>query len=178
MGVVYFKPEDRNFPFSDKPVIRTLCVRFIININYYTEYTVRRKTCTICVCDTTIPSIRFDKNGICNQYALHYKLDKRYPINNYGKKQFNKIRKRILKHAKKNKYGCIVRLSGGRDSTYTILVAKRLGFKPLALHFDNGWVSKTAIENIKKTVKKLNVDIRTILYPKCHFLRCPGRAVQ
>jgi hypothetical protein len=62
------------------------------------------------------------------------------------------------------KYDCIVALSGGKDSTYSLYLAKQLGLRPLAVHFNNGWTSEIARENIKKTLKILDVDLRTVRY--------------
>lgn len=36
-----------------------------------------------------------------------------------------------------------------------------LGLRPLAVHFDNGWNSNTAVSNIKKLCTKLDVDLFT-----------------
>jgi len=41
-------------------------------------------------------------------------------------------------------------------------MAKKLGLRPLAVHLDNGWDSDIAINNIKKAVTKLNVDLKTV----------------
>ena len=47
------------------------------------------------------------------------------------------------------------------DSTYTLYLAKQLGLRPLAVHFDNGWNSDTAVTNIKNATSKLDVDLHT-----------------
>ena len=51
---------------------------------------------------------------------------------------------------KNKKYDTIVGVSGGVDSTYVCYLAKELGLKPLAVHFDNGWNSEIAVSNIEK----------------------------
>ena len=35
--------------------------------------------------------------------------------------------------------------------------------KPLAVHFDNGWNSDIAVENIRNATKILNVDLETVV---------------
>ena len=39
----------------------------------------------------------------------------------------------------------MVGVSGGRDSTYVLYNALKLGLRPLAVHFDNGWNSEIAV---------------------------------
>ena len=52
-------------------------------------------------------------------------------------------------------------LSGGIDSSYTLVKAVEHGLKPLAVHLDNGWNSELAQNNIENLVKSLNVDLYT-----------------
>ena len=63
---------------------------------------------------------------------------------------------------KKNKYDCIIGVSGGTDSSYLIYLAKKVwGLKPLAVHYDNTWNSAIATINISKVLKKLEIDLYT-----------------
>ena len=62
---------------------------------------------------------------------------------------------------KKGTYNCLIGLSGGIDSCYTLHKAIELGLKPLVVHMDNGWNSELAQNNIENLVKKLNVDLYT-----------------
>ena len=55
------------------------------------------------------------------------------------------IVEKIKKAGKGKKYDCSAGVSGGRDSTYVLLTAKRLGLRPLAVHFDNGAPNFTII---------------------------------
>ena len=55
-------------------------------------------------------------------------------------------------------YNCIIGVSGGVDSTYVALLAKKLGFKPLLVHFDNGWNSEIAVSNINNIANKSNAN--------------------
>jgi N-acetyl sugar amidotransferase len=52
-------------------------------------------------------------------------------------------------------------LSGGVDSTYIAWLAKELNLRPLAVHFDNGWNSELAVQNIENIVNKLGFDLFT-----------------
>lgn len=118
------------------------------------------KQCKRCLLDTTVPSIKFDENGICNFCHSHDKLLKFYSQEeNVRKNKFDTLIADIKKN--KQKYNCIVGISGGTDSTYTLLKAVESGLKPLAVYFDNGWGSEIAVRNIKNVTNKLNVDLYT-----------------
>lgn len=118
--------------------------------------------CQKCINDTTVAGITFDENGICNYCKLQEKLEKQYPLNEKGGKELRKIIKRIKTKGKNNKYDCVIGISGGRDSTYTLFLAKQLGLRPLAVHFNDHLGNPVAGDNIRKTAKKLNVEVRTI----------------
>ena len=122
----------------------------------------KHRTCARCVLDSTVPSVTFDEKGVCNHCKLHDKLEEQYKINDENKKKFEKILEVIKLKGKKNKYDCLIGLSGGIDSTYCLYIAKQLGLRPLAVHYDNGWVTDVAKKNIQKTVQRLNVDIREV----------------
>jgi N-acetyl sugar amidotransferase len=66
-----------------------------------------------------------------------------------------------IKKNKKSKYDCIVGLSGGLDSSWTLVKCKEFDLNPLAVHMDNGWNSELAQNNIENLVKTLNVDLYT-----------------
>lgn len=116
-------------------------------------------TCTRCLCDTTIPHIRFDDSGMCNFCLSHDVLATHYLRNR--DQIFGKLIETIKKAGKGKKYDCIIGVSGGTDSMYTLLLAKRQGLRPLAIHFDNGWDKDTAVQNIKKICDLLGVDLYT-----------------
>lgn len=121
------------------------------------------RICNRCIMDTTAKGIKFNESGECNFCDLHDKLDKSFPLNEEGNKKFETLLNKIKKSGKKKKYDCIVGISGGRDSTYLLYAAVKIWkLKPLAVHFNNGFDNPTAGENMKRAVKKLNVDLRTI----------------
>jgi N-acetyl sugar amidotransferase len=113
--------------------------------------------------DTTVKEIKFDEQGICNFCHIHDEMVEKYPLNEKGKRKLDQIINKIKQDGKKKKYDCIVGVSGGRDSTYTLYNAVKLGLRPLAVHFDNGWNSEIAVRNIKNATKKLNVDLHTVV---------------
>jgi N-acetyl sugar amidotransferase len=116
--------------------------------------------CTRCIVDTTVPGVTFDENGVCSFCKLHDKLDQIYPLNEEGKKQQQKILEKIKRSGKNKKYDCVVGISGGRDSTYNLYLAKNVwGLRPLAVHFNDGFGNPVGGENMKKSTQMLGVDI-------------------
>lgn len=118
--------------------------------------------CSMSVMDTIAdPNITFDENGVSNYY-FEYKVDEKKHVleGAAGKAKLENAITRIKKN-KKNKYDCILGLSGGVDSTYLCLLAKEQGLNPLVVHCDNGWNSELAQHNIEHTVKKCGFDLFT-----------------
>ena len=69
-----------------------------------------------------------------------------------------------IKHSGKGRpYDCVVGISGGRDSTYALYLAKKVwGLRPLAVHFNDGFGNPVTGQNMLQTVKNLDVEMRTI----------------
>lgn len=119
--------------------------------------------CTRCVLDSNVPYIEFDEKGVCNYCKIHDEMEEKYPNNEAGKHILNQLINEIKEKGKNKEYDCIVGVSGGCDSTYTLYKAVKLGLRPLAVQFDNGWHSEIAVSNIKNAVTKLNVDLHTVV---------------
>jgi N-acetyl sugar amidotransferase len=111
--------------------------------------------------DTTVKGIQFDEKGECTFCNIHDDLENKYALNHETTDKLNLIIKNIKKDGRSKKYDCIVGVSGGRDSSYTLYKAVELGLRPLAVHFDNGWNSENAVRNIENLCSKLNVDLYT-----------------
>lgn len=124
--------------------------------------TTNQKKCARCISDTSIPDIRFDANGVCNYCNIHDKLAEQFPLTDLGQQKFKQLIDQIKRKGKAKRYDCIVGVSGGTDSTYCLYMAKKLGLRPLAVHFDNGWDSEIAITNMKNAVTKLDIDLKTV----------------
>jgi N-acetyl sugar amidotransferase len=121
------------------------------------------KTCTKCVSDTTIKDIVFDEQGVCSLCKLHDVFEAEHPLNEVGALQLEKLIAKIKKSGKNQTYDCIIGVSGGRDSTYLMYVAKKFGLRPLAVHVDNGWNNEIAVHNIKTTTEILGIDLHTVV---------------
>ena len=73
-------------------------------------------SCIRCGFDTTISSISFDENGMCNFCKSHDLLLEYYPRDEkILEKRQNEIIKKIKYSGRKGKYDCIVGVSGGTD---------------------------------------------------------------
>jgi hypothetical protein len=123
---------------------------------------IKRRTCSRCVCDTSIPGILFDARGVCSFCKAHNKLEKSFPLGVLGQSRLAKLVRGIKANGKGKLFDCIIGVSGGADSTYCLYVAKELGLRPLAVHLDNGWNSKTAILNIQVATTKLGIPLEVI----------------
>ena len=55
---------------------------------------------------------------------------KEYPDGSEGKKLLEEMVKKIKKHGKGRKYDCLIGISGGTDSTYTLYLMKKMGLRP------------------------------------------------
>ena len=119
--------------------------------------------CSISVMDTNEdPDIYFDDNGISNYYYEHKKAEADHIIaGEAGLQKLESIAAEIRAAREYEQYDCIMGLSGGVDSTYVAYLAKQLGLRPLAVHFDNGWNSELAVMNIENIVTKLGFDLFT-----------------
>lgn len=119
-------------------------------------------TCTKCILSTSDdPKIKFDQNGICNY--CHYYEEQVNRLGSASSKDvyLNSKVTAIKKSGGNNKYNCILGLSGGVDSSYLAFWAKENDLKPLVIHFDNGWNSELAVDNIRKICVKLDFDLNT-----------------
>jgi len=119
------------------------------------------QTCTRCLYDSTIPKIAFNADLICNYCQQYDQMNLEYPTGAEGRRKLEEIAKVIRKDGKGKKYDVVVGVSGGCDSSYLLCLAKELGLRPLAAHFDNTWNSRIAVENIQVMLEKLKIDLFT-----------------
>ncbi|HSY08544.1 MAG TPA: N-acetyl sugar amidotransferase [Steroidobacteraceae bacterium] len=116
------------------------------------------KRCIKCNLPETHETITFDESGVCNICNQH--LFKAGAINwEQRKKDLDEL---IAQYRGRNDYDCLVPFSGGKDSTYTLnYLVKEYGIKPLVVRFDHGFLRPNLEENVKRTVRRLGVDILT-----------------
>lgn len=121
--------------------------------------------CTLTVMDTTVPGITFNEKGesnFCNYYqSLAERTVLRAPST--LKAEYDEAIRTIKNDGRNKPYDCILGISGGMDSTYLALLAKREGLRPLLVHFDNGWNSELAVKNIENIVNTLGFHLHTFV---------------
>lgn len=116
------------------------------------------QVCLRCIMDTSADEIIFDNNGICNYCSDFLLREKKFKKE---KKDLTELLEKIKSEGKKKKYDCIVGVSGGVDSSYSLMLAVKNGLRPLAVHMDNGWNSEIAQNNISNLIHALKVDLHT-----------------
>ncbi len=119
--------------------------------------------CGRCILDTDDDAgISFDEKGMCN-HCHDFDIYKKALIFNglEGERGLNEIVAKITKAGRNKPYDCVMGISGGIDSTYLALQAKKLRLRPLIVHVDNGWNSELAVKNIENIVNKLGFSLYT-----------------
>lgn len=121
--------------------------------------------CTKTVMDNIAdPYIQFDKDGICNYWYEYQSTASRKLIHgDLGKKKWEKTVKLLKKSGQSKEYDCIIGVSGGVDSTYVAYLVKQAKLRPLVVHFDNGWNSEIAVQNIQSIIEYLDADLYTLV---------------
>lgn len=123
-----------------------------------------KRRCSRCVMDAEVPGIRFDAQGVCNYCHMHDKLERMYPRGPEGERILQHMAAKMKRAGRRRRYDCVVGVSGGRDTSFCLHYCKeRLGLRPLAVHFDNGWDSEMAKTNLAKLCSALDVDLHTII---------------
>lgn len=122
------------------------------------------RICNRCVMDTTDNEIIFDEKGHCNHCNDFFK---NYHLHTYqgieSDKALEKILKEIKSKGRTRKYDCLIGISGGVDSSYVAYLSKKMGLRPLVVHFDNGWNSELSVKNVENIVKKLDFDYQSLI---------------
>jgi predicted PP-loop superfamily ATPase len=120
------------------------------------------KICSHCVLPETFPGISFDVDGVCSHCQKRDGRESRLrEIKKTYEGKFVDLLNRVLNPSSKRQrsYDVLMAYSGGKDSTYTLsLLRNKYGLRILALSFDNGFISETAVANIRKLTDKLGID--------------------
>ncbi len=128
--------------------------------------------CKRCIYDQRIPHISFNENGICNYCEQYDQLNLNYPTDEKGEQTLLEMVELIKRDGKNKKYDLVIGVSGGCDSSYMLhLAVKKYGLRPLAVHFDNTYNTKIAVENIQRVLNQLNVDLYTHVVDHKEFSR-------
>lgn len=109
------------------------------------------RLCAKCVLPDTTPYIDFDEDGVCN-YCREY-----VPMTVEGEERL--VSELVKFRNRGEKYDCMVCISGGRDSTYTLWkIVNDYKMRALALTYNSPFLSRYAKSNVEKATAKLKVD--------------------
>jgi hypothetical protein len=122
--------------------------------------------CTSCILNDKYPGANFNDKGECSL------CNTRKAFKPFGEDKLIEI---FNKAKRKNaEFDALVPLSGGKDSTYILyLAAKVYNLKVLAMTYDNGLFSQTALDNIDRALEitgvkhvfcKTDVEIQKKVY--------------
>ena len=113
--------------------------------------------------DTTVPGIHFNNHGQCNFCEVHDHMDQAFPLGEAGRQKVQELAADIKRLGQGKNYDCVLGVSGGRDSSFALwYCVVKLGLRPLAVHFNDGFGNPIAGENMTKACRKLGVEMRTI----------------
>lgn len=120
------------------------------------------RLCSRCIYDERVSAISFDDEGVCNYCRQIDMLKAQYGTGTpEGEQRLSAIVEQIKRDGQGKPYDCVIGVSGGTDSSYLMVLAKRWGLRPLAVHYDNTWNTAISTQNIHKVLKALDVDLYT-----------------
>jgi N-acetyl sugar amidotransferase len=124
---------------------------------------IKYQICSKTIMDTSDPTIIFNERGESDYYTNY--IEKILPNWHTDERGYSKLMntaEKIKKEGVGKDFDCIIGMSGGLDSSYTVHVAKEImGLRPLVFHVDAGWNTDKAVGNIEKLVKGLDLDLYT-----------------
>lgn len=121
--------------------------------------------CSKCILPESIPGIHFDRNGVCNYCHNNFP--------NYSPKGEEELLKFITNQIKqKSTADCLVGLSGGKDSTFTLYTLKeRFGLKVEAFTYIHEGSTDFSVKNAINVCKSLGVKHHIVSLKKEKHLR-------
>lgn len=120
------------------------------------------RQCAMSLMDTIRTQIDFDEDGISHFYHRYVDGAKRNVKEGMeGVRATESAISRMKEDGRGRSYDCVLGVSGGVDSTFMALNAKRWGLRVLCVHFDNGWNSELATENIENIINGCGFDLYT-----------------
>jgi len=116
----------------------------------------RAVRCERCVLDSTYPGLTIEQ-GVCSVCRLHDRtrgaLDRYFGTPADFRALMDRARARGSGEA-----DCLLQFSGGKDSTYVLYRLIDMGVRVQTFTFDNGYISDTAFENIRRITGELGVE--------------------
>ena len=118
------------------------------------------KRCSRCVMPETWEGLTFNEEGVCN---ICREYDKQIVIDwKEREQQFSKLLRHYASYAKRKgiKWNCIVGISGGKDSIYTLWAMKhKYGMTPLAVTAEHGLpLGEEGEWNLREVPARMGID--------------------
>ncbi len=111
--------------------------------------------CSKCILPATFPGIHFSAEGVCN-FCQEFKGIEHLERQTAEYKQ--KFENLLDKHRGQSNYDVLMCYSGGKDSTYTLSILKKMDLNVLAITLDNGFLSEQTNNNIRRVVEHFGID--------------------
>ncbi|WP_037731994.1 condensation domain-containing protein [Streptomyces megasporus] len=117
----------------------------------------KAERCVRCGMDTAYPGTVLDEHGVCDLCLMHQTHEKEI-LSYFGEvDEFVRL-VRERSRAAGSEYDCLLLFSGGKDSTYVLHQLVRLGLRVMTFTFDNGFISRTALENVEAITGALGIE--------------------
>jgi tRNA(Ile)-lysidine synthase TilS/MesJ len=124
--------------------------------------------CQRCVLPETFPGSNLDPGGLCAFCRARPAGTDDGAIRKRTRDRFERLVGQVRGGPG---HGCLLAYSGGKDSTYTLLLLRRhYGLRVLAVTFDNGFLSPAAFNNARRVMEVLDVE-HLIVKPRFGLMR-------
>ncbi|MBW1600738.1 7-cyano-7-deazaguanine synthase [Streptomyces sp. JJ66] len=113
--------------------------------------------CVRCGMDAAYPGTRLDRDGVCD-LCLMYAENGPEILAYFGEvEEFTRVLRERAEAAGSG-FDALLLFSGGKDSTYVLHQLVRMGLRVMTFTFDNGFISRTALENVETITKSLGIE--------------------
>ena len=121
--------------------------------------------CSRCVMDSSAKDFILTSTGcnFCDGFKAKQDLHQNLKLDSaHDQLRLNQFAAKIKsRNPKDSEYDCVIGLSGGLDSVFSLHLARTSGLNVLAVHMDNGWNSNLAQVNIENIVSKTSTKLIT-----------------
>lgn len=123
------------------------------------------KRCARCVLPASFPGISFGADGTCSVCREFEERAAQVGVAAHLRGALHDV----IEQARSRSAGhdAVVAFSGGKDSSYLLhLLKTKLGLRPLAVTFDNGFLSEATSTNMRNVTSALGVEHVVVTYPR------------
>jgi hypothetical protein len=126
------------------------------------------KRCVRCILPETFPGVRLDDEQVCQFCRQVPSLERRAEQRASLINRFESLADHVRHQPG---YHCVMSWSGGRDSTYALIILRRrYNLRILAYTLDNGFVAPSVFRNTRRVAEHLDVD-HVIIKPRFELMR-------